>query len=191
MNRYAIAVRRWWAIPAALALLVVVCWTMGASEVPVPSLFSGTGSAQLAYFTPVLIVIAVMYCLERQLREAETTAVLPVHRFDQGAVILTAALAHAAGLVVGMDIARNVTLLLALALLTRRLTNEATAAGAGLMLLVINLILGRAYNPDGYATHTWWAIALYPSDSMTAWLVTVAVFALALLSAFSRPSASP
>ncbi|MGW2183942.1 hypothetical protein ACWCXX_39420 [Streptomyces sp. NPDC001732] len=190
MNRYAITVRRWWSAPAALAMLVAVCWTVGASEVPVPSLTSGMGSAQLAYFTPILIVVAVMYCLERQLHEAETTAVLPVLRFDQGAIILTAALAHAAGLVVGMDIARNVTLLLALALLTRRVANEATAAGAGLMLLIINLILGRAYNPDGFATHTWWAIALYPSDSMTAWLVTVVLFALALLLAFSRTSVS-
>ncbi|WP_405720613.1 hypothetical protein [Streptomyces sp. NBC_00046] len=109
---------------------------------------------------------------------------------DQGAIILTAALAHAAGLVVGMDIARNVTLLLALALLTRRLANEATAAGAGLMLLNINLMLGRVYNPDDYATHTWWAITLYPSDSMTAWLVTVVLFALALLLAFSRTADS-
>ncbi|MFI6058002.1 hypothetical protein [Streptomyces sp. NPDC051286] len=190
MNRYAITVRQWWAAPAALALLVVVCWTVGASEVPVPSLASGMGSVQLAYFTPVLIVIAVMYCLERQLHEAETTAVLPVRRFDQGAIILTAALAHAAGLVVGMGIARNVTLVLALALFTRRLANEATAAAAGLMFLLINLILGRAYNPDGYTTHTWWAVALYPSGSMTAWLVAVALFALALLLAFSRTSVS-
>lgn len=119
------------------------------SEVPVPSLTSGMGSTQLAYFAPALVVIAVMYCLDRQLYEAETTAVLPVRRFDQGAVILTAVLAHAAGLVVGMDIARNATLLLALALLMLRLANEATAAAAGLMFLVINLILGRTYNPDG------------------------------------------
>ncbi|MFD9605133.1 hypothetical protein ACFVRD_45415 [Streptomyces sp. NPDC057908] len=190
MNRYAITVRRWWSAPAALALLVAVCWTVGASEVPVPSLFGATGSAQLAYFTPVLIVIAVMYCLDRHLHDVETTAVQPVQRFDQGAIILTAALAHAAGLVVGMDIARNVTLLLALGLLTRRLANEATAAGAGMMFLVINLILGRVYNPDGHKAHAWWAVALYPSNSMTAWLVAVALFALALPLAFSRTSAT-
>ncbi|MFJ8002466.1 hypothetical protein ACIQ7D_36080 [Streptomyces sp. NPDC096310] len=190
MNRYAITVRRWWAVPAALALLIVVCWTVGASEVPVPSLTSGMGSAQLAYFTPVLIVIAVVYCLDRQLREAETTAVLPVGRFDQGAIIFAVLLTHVAGTMVGMDIARNVTLLLALALVTRRLANEATAAASGLMLLIINLILGRAYNPDGYATHTWWAVALYPSGSVAAWLVAIALFALALPLTFSRTSAT-
>ncbi|MER5853776.1 hypothetical protein ABT126_44655 [Streptomyces sp. NPDC002012] len=162
----------------------------GGERGPCPKPVWATGSAQLAYFTPVLIVIAVMYCLDRHLHDVETTAVQPVQRFDQGAIILTAALAHAAGLVVGMDIARNVTLLLALGLLTRRLANEATAAGAGMMFLVINLILGRVYNPDGHKAHAWWAVALYPSNSMTAWLVAVALFALALPLAFSRTSAT-
>ncbi|MFH8474824.1 hypothetical protein [Streptomyces sp. NPDC018000] len=151
-----------------------------------PSLTSGMGSAQLAYFTPVLVAVAVMYCLERRILDVEITAVLPIRRFDQGAVVLTVVLAHLAGLVVGMDIARNVTVLLALGLLTRRLLNEAAAAAAGLMFLVINLILGRAYGPDGHVAHTWWAIALYPSNSMTAWLAAVALFVLALLTAFPR-----
>ncbi|MDQ1009467.1 hypothetical protein QFZ82_003952 [Streptomyces sp. V4I23] len=180
MNLYAVTVRRWWAVPLALALLVLVCWTVGATEVPVPSLVGGLTGVRLAYFTPILAVVAVMYCLERRLREAESTAVVPVRRFESGAVLLTVVLAQAAGLVVGMDVARNITLLLALALLTRRLTNEATAAAAGLMFLIANLILGRAYQPDGHATHTWWAIALYPAGSMAAWLVTLALFALAL-----------
>lgn len=186
MNRYAISVRRWWAIPVALALLVLVCWAAGTSTVPVPSLARGAGGAQLAYFTPLLVVIAVMYCLERQLHEAETTAALPVRRFDQGAIILTAVLAHAAGLMVGMDIARNVTILLGIALLTRRLANEATAAGAGLMFLIINVILGRVIGPDGHSTHSWWAIVLYPSGNMLAWLVAVALFAVALPLSFPR-----
>ncbi|WP_406486664.1 hypothetical protein [Streptomyces sp. NBC_01563] len=127
-----------------------------------------------------------MYCLERQLHEAETTAALPVRRFDQGAIILTAVLAHAAGLMVGMDIARNVTILLGIALLTRRLANEATAAGAGLMFLIINVILGRVIGPDGHSTHSWWAIVLYPSGNMLAWLVAVALFAVALPLSFPR-----
>ncbi|MFG2632048.1 hypothetical protein [Streptomyces sp. NPDC048473] len=190
MNRYAITVRRWWTIPAALALLVLVCWAVGTSTVPVPSLTRGAGGAQLAYFTPLLVVIAVMYCLERQLHEAETTAALPVRRFDQGAVILTAVFAHAAGLMVGMDIARNVTILLGIALLARRLANEATAAGAGLMFLIINIVLGRVIGPNGHSTHAWWAIVLYPSGNMPAWLVAVALFALALPLSFSRTLAS-
>ncbi|WP_147976140.1 hypothetical protein [Streptomyces sp. MS191] len=136
--------------------------------------------ARLAYFTPILIVVAVMYCLERRLCEAESTAVTPIRRYDNGALILTAMLTHSAGLVVGMDVARNVTLLLAVALITRRLANEATAAGAGLLLLVINLVLGRTHQPDGNPSHAWWALPLYPAGNLAAWLITVVLFALAL-----------
>lgn len=180
MNRYAIAVRRWWAIPLALALLTLVWGTVGTSKVPVPTVTGGMAGAQVAYFTPVLIVAAAMYCLERRLREAESTAVIPIRRLDRGALVLAVALAHVAGLVVGMDVARNITFLLALGLLTRRLANEATAVAAGLLFLILNLILGRAYDPTGHAAHTWWALALYPAESVTAWLVAAVLFALAL-----------
>ncbi|MFI0990531.1 hypothetical protein [Streptomyces exfoliatus] len=180
MSRYIIAVRRWWVIPIALAVLVLMCGSVGTSEIPVPSLVGGMVGARLAYFTPVLIVVAVMYCLERQLREAESTAVAHVRLYDNGALILTVVLTHAAGLVVGMDVARNVTLLLAIALLTRRLANEATAAASGLLLLIFNLILGRAYQPGGHPSHVWWALPLYPAESLAAWLVAVVLFAFAL-----------
>ncbi|MFF9013498.1 hypothetical protein ACF09C_11115 [Streptomyces sp. NPDC014870] len=175
-----IVVRRWWIVPSALLLLVLVSGTVGSSEVPVPSLTGGMSGARVAYFTPVVIVVAVMYCLERRLHEAESTAVAPIRRFDQGAVVLTAVLAHGAGLVVGMDVARNITLLLALALVVWRLANEAAAAAAGLLFLILNLMLGRAYDAGGHASHTWWALALYPARSMGAWLVAAALFALAL-----------
>ncbi len=190
MNRYAVTVRRWWTVLGALALLVLVCTTAGENKVPVPSLVRGAGGAQLAYFTPVLVVIAVMYCLERELHEAESTAVVRVRRFDQGAVVLTMGVALAAGVIVGMDIARNVTLLLGIALLVRRLANEATASGAGLMFLILNIMLGRALTPNGHAAHTWWAIALYPPGSVPAWLVALAFFAFALPLSFSRTSAA-
>lgn len=180
MNRYALAVRRWWIVPMALISLVLVCGTVGTSMVPVPSLTGSMGGAQLAYFAPVLIVVAVMYCLERQLRQAESTAVVPIRLFDCAALVLTALLAQVAGLVVGMDVARNIMLLLALAVVTRHLANEATAAAAGLLFLILNLMLGRAYDGAGHAAHTWWAIALYPDDSTGAWLFAVLLFALAL-----------
>ncbi|MEV7858364.1 hypothetical protein AB0O86_05855 [Streptomyces hirsutus] len=180
MTLYATKVRQWLAAPAALGLLVAVCLLAGKSEVPVPSITSGMGNAQLAFFTPVLAIVAVMYCLDRRLGQAETTAVQPVSTLDRGMVTATAALAHLAGLLVGMDIARNTVLLLAVALLIRRLINEAAATAAGLMLLVLNLVAGRAYDPDGLVSHTWWAIALYPADNFSAWLATAAAFALAL-----------
>ncbi|MEU8541587.1 hypothetical protein AB0C52_16645 [Streptomyces sp. NPDC048717] len=189
MNCYALVVRRWWTVPAALVLLVLTSGTVGAGEVPVPSLNGGMAGARVTYFTPVIVVIAVMYCLDRRFLAAETTAVVPVHRLDQGAVALTALLAHGAGLVVGMDVARNVTLLLALALLVRRLSNEAAATVAGLALLILNVMLGRAHDAGGHATHTWWALALYPARSAGAWLVPAGLFLLALgLSASRRPS---
>ncbi|TLQ44682.1 hypothetical protein [Streptomyces marianii] len=187
MNRYVVVVRRWWTVPLALLLLILVSGTVGTSEVPVPSLTGGMAGARVAYFTPVVIVIAVMYCLERRLPSAESTAVVPIRRFDQGAVVLTVVLAHGAGLVVGMDVARNITLILALALLTWRLANEATAAVAGLLFLILNLMLGRAYDANGHASHTWWALALYPARSVGAWLTAAVLFALALqLSASKR-----
>ncbi|MEV6593485.1 hypothetical protein [Streptomyces acidicola] len=187
MTLYIITVRQWLAVPAALALLMAVCLLVGESEVPVPSITSGLGGAQLAFFTPILIVIAVMYCLDRNLGQAETTAVLSIGTLDQGIVAVTAGLAHLAGLLVGMDIARNIVLLLAVALLVRRLINEAAATVAGLMVLILNLVAGRAYNPYGFVGHTWWAIALYPADSVTAWLITTLVFALALRLALRAP----
>ncbi|MEU4131957.1 hypothetical protein [Streptomyces wuyuanensis] len=179
--RYTITVRRWWTVLVALVVLLLLCWTVGASEVPVPSLIGGMAGARIAYFTPVLVVIAVMYSLDRHLSEAESTAVTPVHHLDKGAVVLTASLAHLAGLAVGTDVARNVTLLLALALLVRRFVNEATASAAGMLFLIVNLVAGRGLQPDGQATHSWWALALYPADSAVAWLLTVALFAVALL----------
>lgn len=181
MKCYALTVRRWWVIPLVLALVVLVCWTVGTSEVPVPSLVGGMIGARLAYFTPILVVVAVMYCTERQLREAESTAVVPIRRFDHGAVVLTVVLAQGAGLLVGMDIARNIMLLLALALLVRRVANEAAAAAAGMMVLIGSLILGRSYQPGGGAAHAWWALPLYPSGSMAAWLATVVLFAFVVV----------
>ncbi|MGW2019052.1 hypothetical protein [Streptomyces sp. NPDC001927] len=144
------------------------------------------GSAQLAYFTPVLVVVAVMYCLDRNLDRTETTAVRPISTLDRGIVTGTAVLAHLTGLLVGMDIARNTVLLLAIALLVRRLINEAAATAAGLMFLVLNLVAGRAYNPDGFVGHTWWAVTLYPDHSLGAWLTAAIVFALALPLALPR-----
>lgn len=186
MKHYAIKVRRWWAAPSALVVVMLVCWMAGTSEVPVPTLAGGMGSAQLAYFTPVLVIIAVVYCFERRLGDVEATAVVSVRWLDRGATVFVAVLAQGAGLVVGMDVARNAVLLLALALIVRRLTNEATAAGAALGFLIVNILLGRVYSPDGVASYSWWAVALYPSGSAAAWLFSVALFLCALVWGFPR-----
>ncbi|MFF5333667.1 hypothetical protein [Streptomyces sp. NPDC013181] len=186
MTRYAITVRQWWTVPAALLLINVICLAVGASEIPVPSLSGGMGSAQLAFFTPVLVIVALMYCLDRRLPDAEAVAVISVRRLDKCAVILATLLAHAAGAMVGMDFARNTMLVLALALLTRRVANEAAAAGASLLLLIANVLLGRSLDPAGHAAYTWWAVALYPAGSLLAWFVAAAALLLALLLGFSE-----
>ncbi|MFE7429995.1 hypothetical protein [Streptomyces sp. NPDC057545] len=174
MRLYTITVRRWWAVLVAISALVVVCWSLGTTEVPVPSLIGGMTGARLAYFTPLFVVVATLYCLERRLNHVESAAVVKIARLDLGAVLLVVVLTHAAGLIVGMDIARNVTLLLSLALLVRWFTNEAAAATAGLMCLIASLMLGRTYQPSGEAGHAWWALPLYPADSFVAWLAATA-----------------
>ncbi|MYW10114.1 hypothetical protein GT034_17410 [Streptomyces sp. SID2563] len=189
MTRYAVIVRRWWTVPAALVVVITVCLVVGANEIPVPTLSGGMGSAQLAYFTPVLLVVALMYCLDRRLPDVEAVAVLSVKRLDEYAVVITVLLAHAAGSAVGLNFARNVMLVLALALLTRRVANEAAAAGVSLLFLIANVLLGRGLDPDGQVTHTWWAVSLYPAGSRTAWLVSCALFLLSLPLAFSKTAA--
>ncbi|MGQ4486543.1 hypothetical protein LRE75_05830 [Streptomyces sp. 372A] len=189
MTRYAVIVRRWWAVPAALVIVIAVCLAVGANEIPVPTLSGGMGSAQLAYFTPVLVVVALMYCLDRRLSDVEAVAVISVKRLDEYSVVLTVLLAHAAGLAVGLNFARNTMLILALALLARRFANEAAAAGVSLLFLIANVLLGRGLDPDGKVIHTWWAIALYPTGSLIAWLAACAVLLLALLLDFSKTAA--
>ncbi|MFJ8619003.1 hypothetical protein ACIRD4_24545 [Streptomyces clavifer] len=174
MRLYAITVRRWWAVLLAIIALIAVCWSLGATEVPVPSLIGGMTGARLAYFTPLFVVVATLYCLERRLPHVENAAVVGITRLDLSVVLLVVLGAHAAGLIVGMDIARNITLLLSLALLIRRLTNEAAAATAGLMCLIASLMLGRTYQPGGEAGYAWWALPLYPADSIAAWLAATA-----------------
>lgn len=171
---YVITVRRWWAALSAIMALVGVCWSLGATEVPVPSFIGGMTGVRLEYFTPLFVVIATLYCLERRLTHAESSAVVGITRLNLGAVLLVVVGAHVAGLIVGMDIARNVTLLLSLAILIRSLVNEAAAATAGLMCLIVSLMLGRTYQPNGEAGYAWWALPLYPADSLAAWLAAAA-----------------
>ncbi|MEV0580830.1 hypothetical protein [Streptomyces sp. NPDC050392] len=181
MRLYLTTVRRWWAVALSLLLLVAVCETMGSSEIAVPSLTAGvSGGAHVSYFAPWLMVVATMYCLDRGLQEAERTAVIGLAWIDRGVVIAGVVLAHLLGPVVGWDVARNVMLLLGIALAFRYLANEAAAAAVPLMFLIFNIVAGRAYQGGGAAMHAWWALPLYPPGSIAAWLVSALVFALAL-----------
>lgn len=57
------AVRRWWTVLAAIVLLGRACWLIGGTEVPVPGFLGNMIGTQVRYFTPLLVVVAVLYCL--------------------------------------------------------------------------------------------------------------------------------
>ncbi|MFI5619502.1 hypothetical protein [Streptomyces sp. NPDC051567] len=136
--------------------------------------------AQIKHFVPVIVSVAVMYCLDRRLLEAELTAVVPVRRLDRAAVSAGAALLLAATPAVGLDVARNTLLVLALALVVHRVANEATAVAAGLLYIIANVMLGQPPDPLGYRIGSWWALPLYPAGSIPALVLVVALFACAL-----------
>lgn len=177
---YALPVRRWWVLVPAVLVLILTTWLIGASSVPVPSLLGGGGMAQIKHFVPVIMSVAVMYCLDRRLLEAELTAVVPVRRLDRVAASAGAVLLLAATPAVGLDVARNTLLILALALVVRRIANEATAVAAGLLYIIGNVMLGQPPDPLGYRIGSWWALPLYPAGNIPALVIVVVLFAAAL-----------
>ncbi|MFE2325300.1 hypothetical protein ACFXD5_15495 [Streptomyces sp. NPDC059385] len=136
--------------------------------------------SQIKHFVPVIMSVAVMYCLDRRLLEAEQTAVVPVRHLDRAAVSAGAVVLLAASPAVGLDVARNTILILALALVVRRVANEATAVASGLLYVIANVMLGQPPDPLGYRIGTWWALPLYPAGSMAALVIVVVLFAGAL-----------
>ncbi|MEU3597342.1 hypothetical protein ABZ714_01200 [Streptomyces sp. NPDC006798] len=178
MNRYATTVRRWWAVPPALLVFVLVCRTAGDIEVPVPSINGAADGARLDLFAPLIVVAAAMYCLDRRLPDAEATAVVPVRLLDGAALLLTTTLTQLTAPLVGQAVTRNVALLLAVAVLARKLAHEATATLAALATLLLTLLAGRP--------QAWWALPLYPPGSLTAWLATATLFGSALWSTTAR-----
>ncbi|MFE2927708.1 hypothetical protein [Streptomyces goshikiensis] len=180
MKLYVLSVRRWWVMVPAVLALILSTWLIGASTVPVPSLLGGGGMAQVKHFVPVIMSVAVMYCLDRRLQEAELTAVVPVRRLDRAAASAGAVLLLAATPVVGLDVARNTLLILALALVVRRIANEATAVAAGLLYIIANVMLGQPPDPLGHRIGSWWALPLYPADNMPVLVIVVVLFAAAI-----------
>lgn len=188
MKLYFSVVRRWWSVPAALVLLTLVCWVLGGTEVPVPGFLGGMVSMRLQYFTPILVIGAILYCLDRRLNAPEITAVVRIRRWDLTVITTAVVLAHLLGLLVGMDIPRNLMALIAVALIVRRLSNEAAAGAVCLLLLLATASLGRAYQPSGQPTGKWWALTLYPADNSSAWAVAAVLFGLGLLASGQRLS---
>lgn len=180
MRIYFSVVRRWWVAPVALALTVLVCWTSGGTELPVPSFLGGMGGAKLRYFAPLLVVMAVLFCLDRRLGEVEDTAVAPVVLRDHATVTGVVVLAHALGPWVGMDVPRNVMLLLAVALAARRFMNTAAAGAVCLGTLAVTLTMGRAQGVSGHVVARDWALVVQSAESTGAWVASATLFVLAL-----------
>ncbi|MDQ0986001.1 hypothetical protein [Streptomyces sp. V2I9] len=181
MKLYFSVVRRWWTVSLALLLLAVICWILGGTEIPVPAFLGGMVSTRVQYFTPLIVIGTVLYCLERRLDAPERTAVVRVDRWDLVAITAAVTVSHLLGFILGMDIPRNLMLLIAVALVVRRVSNEAAAGGICLLLLLISASLGRAFHPSGKPAAEWWALTLYPSGSMPAWIAALVLFGLGLL----------
>lgn len=177
MRLYATAVRKWWTVAAAIVLMAVVCQLSGTSSIELPA-FNGSGVTPLAYFTPLLVSSAVLYCLNRRADHIERTAVVAVAAIDAAFVASVFVLCLAAGFVTGFDTARNVLLLTCIGLLIAQVGNSASGIAAGMMLLIASIVAGRG--PAG--SHAWWAVVLYPSNSIPAWSLTAVLLAVSAYS---------
>ncbi|MFF9350271.1 hypothetical protein [Streptomyces sp. NPDC014734] len=180
MRIYLTPVRRWWVALAALALLCVVCLKAGGAEVPLPTILSGVGGVPVRYFAPLLLVIAVMYCSERRLTAVERTAVTPIMLWDRLVLTTLVIALHLLSPLIGLEVARNTMLLLAVALVVQALSNEAAAGAVCLMLLLGVANTGRGYDPNGLVSARWWALPLQPSESVMAWSVALVLYAASL-----------
>ncbi|CAL9420379.1 hypothetical protein [Streptomyces sp. enrichment culture] len=173
MRLHLLTVRRWWAAAAGLAATAVAA---GAGDllVPVPTLTGGMTGAPARYFSPVLLIGALMYVWDRRLHAAEATTVRHPRRTDH--VLLLATLA-AGWLVTDGQEARNAALLCGVALVVHRLANAAAATLSTLAVLILARVAGRGIGMDGEPTHTWWAVPLHPADSPAAWAAVAATLA--------------
>ncbi|MFJ9794948.1 hypothetical protein [Streptomyces sp. NPDC101145] len=173
MRLHLLAVRRWWVAAVGLAAAAAAAGT-GDLLVPVPTLTGGMSSAPARYFSPVLLIGALMYVWDRRLHAAEATAVRHPRRTDH--VLLLTALA-ACLLVTGGQEARNAALLCGVALIVHRLANAAAATLSTLAVLILARVAGRGIGMHGEPTHTWWAVPLHPADSPAAWAAVAATLA--------------
>ncbi|MFE1953259.1 hypothetical protein ACFW9D_22655 [Streptomyces sp. NPDC059524] len=151
----------------------MICQLSGTSSIELPAL-NGSGVAPLAYFTPLLVSSTVLYCLSRRADHIERTAAVPLAVIDAAFVASVFVLCLAAGLVTGFDNARNVLLLTCIGLLISQVGNSASGMATGMMLMIASIVAGRG--PGG--SHAWWAVVLYPSNSIPAWSLTAVLLAV-------------
>ncbi|MCW5253693.1 hypothetical protein [Streptomyces sp. SHP 1-2] len=166
--------RKWWTTAVAVIFMAVVCQLSGKSSIELPAL-NGSGVTPLAYFTPLLVSSAVLYCLNRRADHIERTAAVAVAVIDAAFVAFVFALCLTAGFVTGFDTARNVILLTCIGILIAQVGNSASGIATSMMLLIAGVVAGRG--PAG--SHAWWAVVLYPSSSVPAWSLTAVLLAAA------------
>ncbi|MCQ0000610.1 hypothetical protein [Streptomyces sudanensis] len=187
MRLHLLTVRRWWVAAVGLAAMAVAAGTE-ALLVPVPTLTGGMSGAPARYFSPVLLVGALVYVWDRRLHAAETTTVRHPHHTDHVLVLATLAVGC---LVTGGQEARNAVLLSGVALVVHRLANAAAATLSALAVLVAVRVAGRGIGVNGEPTHTWWAVPLHPADGLAGWVAASAVLAAGMACRTPRPGRAP
>lgn len=173
MRLHLLTVRRWWVAAVGLAAMAIATGT-GDLLVPVPTLTGGMSSAPARYFSPVLLIGALMYVWDRRLHTVESTTIRHLRHTDH--VLLLATLTAGWLLTNGQE-ARNAALLCGVALIVHRLTNAAAATLSTLAVLIAARVAGRGIGMDGELTHAWWAVPLYPADAPIGWAAVSATLA--------------
>ncbi|MBU7600741.1 hypothetical protein JGS22_024715 [Streptomyces sp. P38-E01] len=163
-------VRRPWVVLAALVAYVALLLFVRDDVVNVPSItMRGSAGIKLMNFLPMIPLLGLLYCLERRLGHAEATAVRPVVAADRALVVATGGAAVMVGLVFnwayGMDnavaAARNVILLVGLALLVRAWYGAHAAAAASVGALFLTVVTGLQAPQKPYP----WAVLLEPAST--------------------------
>ncbi|MDB1090167.1 hypothetical protein PJ985_21660 [Streptomyces sp. ACA25] len=153
----------------------------------------------LLLFAPLLVCLALLWCLSRRLHSWERTTVRPLALHDAGCLAATAACAAALSLLAGhitdsgltSAAGRNVLFLTGTALLVWALAGP-YAAGMAPVCWVMAVTLFGYSGPQGRS----WSVIALPADHRAAAVVAVLVFAAGLASVpgtsrHAVPSAGP
>ncbi|WP_344259747.1 hypothetical protein [Streptomyces sodiiphilus] len=183
-------VRRPWIILASVVLYTGLLLLVREHVVYVPSItVLGNAGMKLMNFLPLIVCLALLFCLDRRLGHAEVTGTRRVVLADRGLVLATAGAVLLVGatlhLQLGMPTAtaagRNTLFLAGLALLVRAWFGGIVAASAMTGWLFITVTAGLRAPHDPYP----WGLLLEPWNNTPA-AVATAITALLGLTALHR-----
>ncbi|MBB1244964.1 hypothetical protein GL263_15515 [Streptomyces durbertensis] len=190
-----VTVRRPWIVLSGVVAYLVGLLIVREQVVYVPSIsVLGGAGMKLMNFLPLIVCLAVLYCLERRLSAAELTGVRPVELADRALVLVVGVMVLLAGAVLNalqnmptaIAAGRNVLFLTGLALVVRARFGGVVAASAAAGWLFLTTMAGLRSPEDPYP----WAILLEPPAHPLAAFVTAAVL-MAGLASLGRERPSP